>query len=166
MYYELGQLIKARDNRIPRDGEFWTAVVVAGAAFWWIGEDLSRADALRERFSDVLTVASILLGFVLAMLTSYLGGAVRWKQSAQAQSIGQKVMDWHVWTVVWVLAWIAATIALWGWNPKNNGPWAYTTAVAAAYSAFVFLGVFIAGQILNHALTLWWVFKRRDDLIE
>ena len=61
MYKEIGEFAKnvGFDSRLYKDGEFWTAVLVAIGMGVWIHFDPSWIESMRTHFGDLLSITSI-----------------------------------------------------------------------------------------------------------
>lgn len=159
MYRELNQFVKhmVRQPAVYRDGELWTAFVVGVAAVAFLDWRPDYITAIKKHFPEFLTVTSIIFGFVLATLTSYLSVTTSWSDEKKVRAVAEKLIDWHVWTLLWVLALLGYTVALWSFDlqlPVTG--W----AKPICYGLLVFLGTYVACQIINHALTLRWVSRQ------
>lgn len=163
MYYELGEFLyhMARRHRLWKDGEFWTAVVIGGFAGVLFYRNPAAVKALRDRFGEFLTVASIVFGFVLTTLVFYVQTATEWSKDARIDQVADKLVDWHIWTIfcllflVWliVIVWLCKDFFL-----------ATKCRAAASHGGIVFLATYSSFQILNHILTVRWVFRKRSVL--
>lgn len=163
MYCELYIFVRkaAKNKNLWKDGDLWTSVVITGLVYAWMRVDPSIVDGLRSHFSDVLTFSSIIMGFVLTTLIFYLPIVSEWRSTPAIQRAAESIIDWHVWTVLWVFMQIVITIvvvAADGRVPLGIG------ARPIAYAMVVFASVYAGLQLLNHALTVWWVFQRRNLL--
>jgi hypothetical protein len=151
----------ARRHRLWRDGEFWTAALVgilSGLLFYWCPESL---EAFRSRFGELLTVASIIFGFVLTALIFYIQAAERWSSDGRVGRVAEKLVDWHVWSILCLLLLMGCIVLVWlckGLFLACRG-WA-----AVSHGSLVFLASYCALQILNHTLTVRWVFRNRHTL--
>jgi hypothetical protein len=115
-----------------------------------------------------LTVISIIFGFVLATLTFYVSSVSAWSSEEKVRKVSNKLIDWHVWTIVCLIFDIIFTILLWLLDskiPTGLPVMGYLINLRiASYCFLVFLNTYVFGQILNHVLTLWWVNQRKDTL--
>lgn len=162
MYKELATfaLHVARQKQIWKDGELWTAVFISAATAVWFNADPVVMTKLRHHFGDILTVTSIIFGFVLTALTFYIDSAGSWSRDAKVRSVGQKLVDWHTWSILCILALLGYVIALWAVSDIIESQ----IVSVIAYSFLVFLALYSGFQIVNHTLTIWWVFQARDKL--
>lgn len=163
MYKELGTFVShiVRQKAIWKDGELWTAVVggfAGGVVFY---SSPAVMDSIKGHFSDSLTITSIVFGFVLSTLTFYISAASNWKQEDRVAKVAQKLVDWHVWTVLCMLLLIGYTVALWAVDRMDTQVLGLR---GLTYAVLVFINLYVACQILNHTLTLWWVYNKRSTL--
>lgn len=163
MYQEIGEFLwhMGRRQKLWKDGELWTALVVGGLAGWMFYCDPSTVDLVRDRFGELLTVASIVFGFVLTTLFFYIQAAGEWSKDQRVARVAEKLVDWHVWTVMCLLALVGLIVVL--WIAKGF----FTTGItrsAVSHAALVFLSAYCSFQIINHVLTVRWVFGKRSVL--
>ena len=163
MYKEIHVFISkvGRQKSIWKDGEVWTAFILAALAGVWFYFDPAVPGKIRGQFGALLTLSSILLGFTLTAISVYISSSSTWADESHVQNIANKLVDWHVWTVLNILILIAYILILWalgGYCSDTN--W----FAAAQYSVLAFLLLYIGFQILNHSLTMWWVFHKRKQL--
>ncbi|MDP9175472.1 MAG: hypothetical protein M3O30_16645 [Planctomycetota bacterium] len=163
MYKESGKFLLhiARQKAIWKDGELWTSLAISVGAWWWMDRNNSIIAGIREQFGDILTVSSILVGFVMTTLVFYGEVASGWSKKKKVRNVANKIVDWQVWSVLCLLAQLAYTIFLHivdgrvnlnlGWRPL----W---------FAILVFLTVYSALQILNHVLIIWWAFRNSSRL--
>ena len=163
MYTELVKYFRATAKRkeLWKDGDFITAVVVAVACAIWFTRQPEIMDGIRKEFSSLLSAASIIFGFALATLTFYISAVSGLRKGQAVRNIADKLVDWHVWTVLSLLVLIGWLLALWMVDTKLTKD-AYPRVVG--YAVLVFLAVYSGGQVVNHALTLWWFHHRRAEL--
>ena len=163
MYKELGVFSKTvlRQKSMWRDGDLWTAVAAMLAAVVWFQSDPMAISRIRAHFGDLLGATSIVFGFALTALSIFVQGAGAWGDKAEIKNIAQKVVDWHIWTVVSLLVLIGYLLVLWAFFPRLE-----TTGWIAIglFAGLVFGLVYCGCQILNHALTIWWAFCRNGIL--
>lgn len=163
MYHEIGEFLwhMGRRQKLWKDGELWTALILGGLAGWLFYCDTAAVDLVRERFSELLTVASIVFGFVLTTLFFYIQAAGEWSRDPRVGRVAEKLVDWHVWTVMCLLALVGQIIALWiakGFFTDGR------LRSAISHATLVFLAAYCSFQIINHVLTVRWVFRRRSVL--
>ena len=163
MYHEIGELLwhMGRRRKLWKDGELWTALILGGLAGWLFYCDSAAVDLVRERFGELLTVASIVFGFVLTTLFFYIQAAGEWSRDPRVGRVAEKLVDWHVWTVICLLALVGLIIALWiakGFFTDGR------LRSAISHATLVFLAAYCSFQIINHVLTVRWVFRKRSVL--
>lgn len=163
MYHELGVFMRRMLFRksIWTDGELWTAVAGGVAAWFWFRNDPYIIGKIREHFGDLLSVTSIVFGFVLAALLFYIQSTAAWTKDRKVARVADMIVDWHVWTIVCMLFMIGYMLSLWSLgvylDNKSN--------LAFGFYAFLVFQLFYCGlQILNHTLTVWWSFLNRAKL--
>lgn len=161
MYKELSGFVKSvvRQPAVWKDGDFITAVVVAGLSFFGLKVYPSYMDGVKKHLADILTATSIVFGFALSTLTFYIPASANWKQDKNIQSAAQKLIDWHVWTVLWLLALMAYVVLLWIVDPLLSRE---SVVRRFFFTGLVFVAVYVGGQIINHALTLHWFYGKRS----
>ena len=163
MYYELGEFLRhmARRHRLWMDGEFWTALVTGSVVGLILWQHPEAVRALRERLADLLTVASIVFGFVLTALVLYIQAASEWSSDPRVGRVAESLVDWHVWTIFCLLLLIVGIVVVWLCEAcvLQTHYWA-----AVTHGSLVFLAVYCILQILNHTLTVRWVFRNRRTL--
>jgi len=163
MYYELRKFGRhvLFQKSIWKDGELWTAVAGGVAAFFWFGDDPAMIEKVRQHFGDLLSATSIVFGFALAALLFYIQAAAAWAKDAKVASVADKIVDWHVWTIVCMLFLIGYLLGLWffGVYLDNRSNLAY-----GLYAFLLFQLLYCGLQILNHTLTVWWSFRERGRL--
>jgi uncharacterized membrane protein YbjE (DUF340 family) len=163
MYYELGDFARRvlLQKSIWKDGELWTAIVGGIASYFWLRYDPAMIEKIRQHLGDLLSTTSIVFGFALAALLFYIQAAAAWSKDKQVEKVADKIVDWHVWTIVCLLILIGWLIGLWALGVYLD----YTSWIATIpYAFLVFLLLYSGLQILNHALTIWWSFRNRDKL--
>ena len=163
MYYELAVLIRqiAYQRAFWKDGEVWTALAGGILAGCWFYEKPALITSVRLNFQHILTVSGIVLGFALSVLIFYVQAVVAWSRDESTQKVAAKLIDWHVWSVVCLLVLVGYTLLLWSFGWLFN--WG-RASLAIEYGILVFLIVYCGCQILNHALTVWWVFGKNARL--
>ena len=163
MYYELGAFVHRVlfQKSIWKDGELWTAVVGGVAAYFWFRNDPAIIEKIRQHFGDLLSVTSIIFGFALAALLFYIQAAAAWSKDQKVTLVADKIVDWHVWTIVCMLFLIGYLLGLWSLGVYLDN----SSHLALGFYAFLAFQLLYCGlQILNHTLTVWWSFKTRDRL--
>lgn len=83
------------------------------------------------------------------------------RKDQAVRNIADKLVDWHVWTVLSLLLLIGWILALWMAETKFSKD---GCGRVAGYTMLVFLVVYSGGQVVNHTLTLWWFHHRRAEL--
>lgn len=163
MYFEFESFIKKVifQKSIWKDGELWTSVVGAIGAFFWYQYDPEIIHKIRHHFNDLLTITSIIFGFALTALLFYIQAAGKWAKDKKVIIVAEKIVDWHVWTIICMLMLIGYTLALWCFDRyiPLGSPY-----LPILYSVLAFLLLYCGCQIFNHTLTVWWSFRNRDRL--
>lgn len=163
MYSELfhfGRRIVCQKS-IWKDGELWTAILAGVGAFFWLDRDAAIIPKVRAHFGDLLNVTSIVFGFALAALIFYIEAAGAWAKDERVGRVADRIIDWHVWTLVCLLSLIGYLLALWAFGAYFAK---YPRTWTAIHAVLVFQFVYCGGQILNHVLTVWWSFRNRNRL--
>ena len=162
MYKELGSFLWCvlRQKSMWKDGELWTAAAGGIASWFWFRHDPSPMDGMREHFADLLTITSIVFGFVMTTLVFYVQAASTWSKDSKVKTVATRIIDWHVWTILCMLAQIALTVAL---MAARSFPKLGPKLLTAGYSLLIFLTLYCAFQIVNHTLTIWWAFRRSSN---
>lgn len=163
MYHELGEFLRHMGHRqkLWKDGELWTALVLGGLAGWLFYCDSATIETVRDKFGELLTVTSIIFGFVLTTLIFYIQAAGEWSRDPRVSRVAEKLVDWHVWTVMCLLVLVGLIILLWFAKGFFT---AGTIRPAVSHAAFVFLASYCSFQIINHVLTVRWVFRKWSAL--
>jgi len=165
MYYELGAFGRRvlLQKSLWKDGDLWTAVVGGVAAYFWFCHDPVMIEKVRQHFGDLLSATSIVFGFALAALLFYIQAAAAWAKDERVARVADKIVDWHVWTIVCMLFLIAWLLGLWSFGVYLDN----RSRLAFGLYAFLAFQLLYCGlQILNHTLTVWWTFRSRDRLNE
>jgi len=164
MYREIGEFIKnvGTDKRLWKDGEFWTALVLGIAAGAWFYYMPTVIADIRSHFGDLLSVTSIVFGFILTTLFFYIQAAGTWSNEPRVKAVAESLVDHHVWTVVSHLLLIGYILFLWVFG---RPAWWNVSMLAVSYGLLVFLVAYCGCQILNHILTVRWSFLRRQRLL-
>lgn len=163
MYWEFSQFFRQViiQKSFWKDGEFWTAICCSIASFFWFKYDPEILLGIKNHFNDLLTITSIVFGFALAALLFYIQAASAWSRDKKVIIVAEKIVDWHVWTILSLLFLIAYILALWSFGRYLTYTNSYTLCL---YSILVFLFLYCGFQIFNHSLTVWWSFRNRDKL--
>lgn len=164
MYKELFRYVKHMRGRkeLWKDGELFTAVVAAAISVPTFIARPELMDGIRAQFESLLTAASIVFGFALATLTFYIASVSQFAKSEKKRRVADKLVDWHVWTVLSLLLLVLWILAIWGVDAGVVGRrFCYRIA---GYAGLVFLTFYSGGQVVNHCLTLWWYHYRRAKL--
>ncbi len=163
MYKELNSFLKhiLTKKSIWTDGEIWTAVLLGGFSWVMFKREQWIIPQIREHFSELLTVSSIIFGFISTTLVFYIQTATNWSKDPKVHKVAQKLIDWHIWTIICILFLIGYILLIW-----SVGPLISTIFIGAEiqYSFLTFLIFYIGFQILNHILTVWWTFKNIERL--
>src|SRR5437867_3094536 len=149
MYKELGVFIRhiACRKAIWKDGELWTAAIGAVVAGFWFYYQPQVIVRIRSHFGDLMSVTSIIFGFVLTALIFYIQASGSWSADERVQRVAHSLVNWHVWTILCLLSLIGYVLFLWAVGPYlTQGP----VSGAIQYAALAFLILYIGFQILNH----------------
>jgi hypothetical protein len=182
MYKELFHYFRHMRERkeLWKDGEFVTAVISAAIAVPVFIKRPDLMDGIRSQLGSLLSATSIIFGFALSTLTFYIAAVSRFASTDKIEQdsetdpadkqrrieaikrVANKLVDWHVWTVLCLLLLVVWILVVWIIDSGNVGRrFCYRIAT---YSALVFLTFYSGGQVVNHCLTLWWYHYRRDEL--
>lgn len=163
MYYEITLFARRvlLQKTIWKDGDLWTAIVGGVAAYVLFRYEPSLIESVRRHFGDLLSATSIVFGFALAALLFYIQAASAWAKNETVTRVADKIVDWHVWTIVCMLFLLAYLFALWSLGTYLNNS---SSLTACLYAFLVFQVLYCGLQILNHTLTVWWAFRSRDRL--
>lgn len=143
------------------DGELWTSVSGGIAAFFWFRYNPVMIEKMRHHFGDLLSATSIVFGFALAALLFYIQAASVWAKDENIARVADKIVDWHVWTIVCMLFLIAYLLGLWSFGVYLDN---CSTFAFGLYAFLCFQILYCGLQILNHTLTIWWSFRSRERL--
>jgi len=164
MYKELGEFAwnVGLNRRLYKDGEFWTSIAAAIVMGTWFHFDPTWVERIRDHFGDLLSVTSIVFGFVLTTLFFYIQAAGIWAKDEKVQAVANALVDDHVWTVFSLFVLLGYILLLWTFGSSRffNQTW-----LTGIYSLLVFLGSYSGLQILNQVLTVRWAFKRQSRLL-
>jgi uncharacterized membrane protein YfcA len=163
MYIELCTFIQKgfKAKTFFKDGDFLTSLVGGFAGYLWFSMDSEVIPKIRLHFGDFLSTSSILFGFAFAALLFYIQASESWSEDEKATKILNKIVDWHVWTIICLLALIAYILGLWSFGLYLDNQ---SKLGLSLYSFLVFLFLYCCFQILNHTLTVWWAFHSRKRL--
>jgi hypothetical protein len=163
MYRELREFAGAiaTDSAFWKDGEFWSALIVGVGTSAWCYYDPTAVPDIRAHFDDLLTVASIVFGFVLTTLFFYVQAAGSWADDPRVNRVAERLVNWHVWTIFCLIGLIAYVLLLWSFGERLQMG---KCAKAFAYGVLGFATSYSGFQIVNHTLTVRWAFRRRHDL--
>lgn len=140
---------------------------MAISAFVWMGFNRSALTHFDAILPDLLTVGSILFGFVTTSLVFYIQAASEWSQAPKVMKVAGKLIDWHVFTILCLILFILAVICVRLLPiPFTSEPISCTlkTTELAPFTFLAFLGSYIAGQLVNHVLTVRWIFHNSAQL--
>lgn len=159
LYTFVGHILSHKS--LWKDGELWTALLFGMGSFYIFYYDQEIIIKIKANFIDILKVTSIIFGFVFTALIFYIQAAGTWGSDEKIRKVSEKLIDWHVWTIINLIFLIGYIILLWSLEQfvVNKVFWN-----SLLYAGFVFLNFYIIFQILNHTLTVWWVFQSRDRL--
>jgi len=163
MYYELHDFFRrvVFQKTLWRDGDFWTAFIFGAATYFWFLYDSDAISPIRQHLNDLLTAASILFGFAVASLLFYIQAVAAWSKTESVARVADKIVDWHVWTVLCLLFLLGYTLALWSFGKYLTDGMPLSHFL---YALLCFQVTYSGLQILNHSLTIWWSFKNRNRL--
>lgn len=163
MYYELGHFLQRVVFRkaLWKDGEFWTALISWVGAYIWFFYDPTAIAPIRAHLNDLLTATSILFGFAIASLIFYIQAVAAWSNANSVARVADKIVDWHVWTILCLIFLLGYTLALWAFGKYITDGMPITQIL---FSFLCFLVTYCGLQILNHSLTIWWSFRNRSRL--
>ncbi|QDT79196.1 hypothetical protein Mal35_26510 [Gimesia maris] len=163
MYSEIKEFLSSAlcDRALWKDGEFWTALGVGIGTGCWCFVDSSAIPGIRTHFGDLLSVTSIVFGFVLTTLFFYVQAAGSWADDPRVARVAERLVDWHVWSIFCLLFQIGFILILWAFAKPNIMSQAW---LSVCYGFLGFLVSYSGFQILNHTLTVRWSFRRRHHL--
>jgi len=161
MYYELAIFARHVLFKKPiwKDGELWTSLAGFAVAFFWFRRDPAMIEKVRQHFGDLLSATSIVFGFALAALLFYIQAAAAWAKNDKVASVANKIVDWHVWTILCMLLLIGYLLVLWSFGGYLDNR---SNLSFGLYASLAFLLIYCGLQILNHTLTVWWSFRIRN----
>ncbi|MBX3458572.1 MAG: hypothetical protein KF696_01255 [Planctomycetes bacterium] len=169
MYAELWSYTKEAWQRSPflKDGEFWTGVACGAGAYTAFSIQPELLSSAQDQLPNILTIVSILFGFVVSALVYYIQAAKEWSAKENVRKVAQKLIDWQVWTILTLLLALFLSLFLAVWQPvpkpfDGDVAW-YVAIVFAALAWLLSYGLF---QIVNHTLIAWWVFKNVKRLTD
>lgn len=163
MYREIKEFVcsAGKDSRLYKDGEFITAVVVGIVAGIWLYIDQSQIERIRAHLGELLSITSIIFGFVLATLFSYIQATTSWSKDEMVEQVAESLVDHHVWTILSLLVLIGYVLVLWTFGTSQYlGP----SVLMVTYALLVFQVSYCGFQVLNQVLTIRWAFRRRHRL--
>jgi hypothetical protein len=164
MYLELKEFAKdlSKDRKpFLRDGELGTSLLFGVVVAIWCHCDPTFVPRIRSHFGDLLTVVSIIFGFVLTTMFFHVEAAENWGDHPAVLSVASRLVLRDVFAVFSFLVLLMYIVALWaiGGHPRlSPWSWPYTHGTLAFLSAYSGL------QIVNQTLTLRWAFMRRHVL--
>jgi hypothetical protein len=163
MLKELCEFVRviARDPMLLKDEELWAGVAVGTFVGFWCQYDGTAVPAIRLHLGELLKAEALVFGFVLTTLSFYVNASVGWAADRRVRRVAERLVNWHVWTVLCQLVALAYLILIWAFGERlvMSQP-----AKSTAYGILGFLTAYCGFQILNHVLTLRWVFLRRQTL--
>jgi hypothetical protein len=151
----------ARQRTIWTDGELATSVILGVGVGFWMKRDPTLIEGVRAHFSDILTISSIVFGFVMTTLVFYVDVARGWKRTKRVRNAAGKIIDWQVWSIVCLIAQIVFTIALRAVDGRVHLGWG---SRPIWYGILVFLSAYCGLQLLNHTMVIWWTFQNSTRL--
>jgi len=163
MYYELNHFFQrvVFTKALWKDGDFWTSLIGAIGAYIWFSIDPGAIVPIREHLNDLLTASSILFGFAIASLLFYIQAIAAWAKTESVARVADKIVDWHVWTILCLIFLLGYTLAIWSFGKYLTDG---MPVIHILYSFLCFLVLYCGLQILNHSLTIWWSFRNRSRL--
>jgi len=158
MYKEAATFLKhiARQKPIWKDGELGTAFVISVAFGFIMHQCPALIDGIKEQFSDILTVSSIVFGFLMTTLVFYVEMATGWSKDAKVRQVANKIVDWQVWSILCLLAQLAYAMALHAVDGRVNFG---LNGRAIWFAILVFLTAYPGFQLINHTLIIWWTHR-------
>jgi hypothetical protein len=163
MYKETGQFLLhiVRQRSIFKDGELYTSLAVGILFGCWMHHDPSVITGISQQLSDILTVSSIVFGFIMTTLALYAEVTNGWSRDKKVQRVTGKIIDWQVWTIASLMAQIGFLIILRLVDGRIN---LGLNCRPVWYAILVFLSVYAALQIWNQTLIAWWAFMDPSKL--
>ena len=174
MYRELFYFYKNKDlwKSILKDGELYTSLVISMISYAIFLRFPALMLNIKEHFADILTVISIIFGFALSALLFYIQSIYTWSNEDEVKVVASKIIDWHIWTLLCLLTLILYVCLLWVLSSSvlttflNSTPLDMIRISRFLYSLLIFQIFYSGLQILNHILTIWWSFNKRERLIK
>lgn len=174
MYSELCHFLKNKSlwKSIFKDGELYTALVFGIISYFMFAMFPSLLIGIKNHFSDILTVVSIVFGFAMSALLFYIQSIYTWSDDPKVIIVANKIIDWHIWTLMCLLMLIIYICLLWILSSNAIAIWLLDSRLdmlvinRLLYSVLIYQIFYSGFQILNHILTIWWSFNRREKLIK
>ena len=163
MYKETGKFLLhiVHQKAIWKDGELWTSLVVSLGMGVWMYLNPDVVVGISQQLGDILTVSSIVFGFIMTTLALYAELSSGWSREPGVLRVVGKIFDWQVWSVLCLIVQMAYLVALRlcdgrvNFVPHTRPVW---------YAILVFLTVYAGLQIWNHTLIAWWAFRDPSKL--
>jgi hypothetical protein len=158
VYIELWELTRSvvRDKRTWTDGELWTAIIAGIAARFWFYSQPDAVVQVRHHFAPLLTAASIVFGFVLNSYVFYVRADADWSKDGNVKEVTALLINWHAWTILCLLGVVGLILGLWALPAAL--PEVHRMFAPSLYGFLVFLAAYSGFQVMNHTMTVRWVF--------
>jgi vacuolar-type H+-ATPase subunit I/STV1 len=150
-----------RQKAIWKDGELWTSLVVAAAACWWFHRSPDAIDGLKQQLSDILTISSIVFGFVMTTLALFAEVTTGWSKEPKVKRVVGKIFDWQTWSVLCLMLQMAYIVAIRLADGRIN---LGLNCRPLWFAMLVFATIYAGCQVWNHTLTIWWAFRDPSKL--
>ena len=87
--------------------------------------------------------------------------AAAWAKDTNVVRMAEKIVDWHIWTIVCMLILIGYLLGLWSFGVYLDNR---SNLIFGLYAFLAFQLLYCGLQILNNTLIIWWSFHNRDRL--
>lgn len=143
------------------DSELYIALAIGIGSFYIFQGNPDTICKIKLHFPDIITLISIIFGFVLTTLVFYIQAAGSWRESANIQNVAKLIVDWHIWTILCLFFLLLSILLTWIFFTSFSVQWRFRI-----FSFLIFQSFYAGFQILNHVLTVWFVFQERASLID
>jgi hypothetical protein len=163
MYKETGKFLLhiSRQKAVWKDGELWTSAAISFGMGYWVHRDPTVADGIKDQLGDILTISSIIFGFVITTLALYAEVTSGWSKEQKVRRVIGKIVDWQVWSVLCLMVQIGYIIALRLVDGRIN---LGLHCRPLWFGILTFLTAYAGFQIWNHTLVVWWAFRDPSKL--